>query len=142
MLRCAAALATVLAFASFVPAADKPPTAEKSNKPAGTWTRTFNEFTVTFTFKDRDMKIEAAKNDAESVAVHAAYGVTDEGEVFGYTTKVDKKGTEEGPEKGDLFSFAYKIDGDTLTISDLNGSKPPSDGAKQLIQGEYKRTNK
>ena len=74
--------------------------------------------------------------------MHAAYGLTKDGVLFGYTTKVDKKGTDDGPEKGDLFSFTYKVDGDALTISDLNGSKPPSDPAKALIQGEYKRMNK
>ena len=133
----------LLTAVALTPAADKPAAAATSNKPAGTWTHTVNEFTVTFKFEAHNkLAIQVAKNDAESVAVDSAYGVTDDGVLFGYTTKVEKKGTEEGPERGDLFSFAYKIDGDTLTVSDLNGSKPPSDGAKQLIQGEYKRMNK
>ena len=141
MFRCATVV--LLTAVAFAPAADKPATAEKTNKPAGTWTRTVNEFTVTFKFEAHNkMVIEVAKNDAESLTVDAAYGVTDDGVLFGYTTKVEKKGTEEGPEKGDLFSFAYKIEGDSLTVSDLNGSKPPSDPARQLIQGEYKRMNK
>ncbi len=144
MFRCAtAALLTVLAFVPFVPGADKPAKAEKTNKPIGTWTHTVNEFTVTFKFDAHNkMVVEVAKSDAESLTVHAAYSVTDDGVLFGYTTKVDKKGADEGPEKGDLFSFAYKIDGETLTVSDLNGSKPPSDPARQLIQGEYKRMSK
>ena len=143
MFRCTtAALLTVVASTAFAPAADKPATAEKTNKPTGTWTRTFNEFTVTFKFEAHKMVVEVAKSDAESLTVHAAYSVTDDGVLFGYTTKVEKKGTDEGPEKGDLFSFAYKIEGDSLTVSDLNGSKPPSDPARQLIQGEYKRLSK
>jgi hypothetical protein len=144
MFRCAtAALLTVLLFVPFVPAADKPAKAEKTNKPIGTWTHTVNEFTVTFKFDAHNkMVVEVAKSDAESLTVHAAYSVTDDGVLFGYTTKVEKKGADEGPEKGDLFSFAYKVDGDSLTVSDLNGSKPPSDPARQLIQGEYKRMNK
>jgi opacity protein-like surface antigen len=143
MSRCAtAALLTVLASTAFAPAADQPAKAEKTNRPTGTWTRTFNEFTVSFKFEGRKMVVEVAKSDAESLTVHTAYSVTDDGVLFGYTTQVDKKGTDEGPEKGDLFSFAYKIDGDAVTISDLNGSKPPSDAARQLIQGEYKRLSK
>jgi hypothetical protein len=142
MLRYSTVLLTLLALGSFLSAAEKPATVVKADKPSGTWTHTAGEFTVTFTFEGLEMKIEAAKNDAESVTVHAAYGVTDDGVLFGYTTSVEKKGVEEGPEKGDLFSFAYKIDGDTLTLSDLNGSKPPSEAAKQLIQGEYKRVKK
>ena len=144
MYRCATAtLLVVLAFVSFVPAADKPATSEKkTNKPIGTWTHTVNEFTVTFTIKPHGLTVQVAKSEAESLTVDTAYGVTEDGVLFGYTTKVDKKGTDEGPEKGDLFSFAYKVDGETLTISDLNGSKPPSDPARQLIQGEYKLKNK
>jgi hypothetical protein len=141
MFRCA--IVILLTAAAFTPAADKPAAPEKTNKPAGTWTHTVNEFTVTFKFEAHNkLAIQVAKNDAESVSVETAYGVTDDGVLFGYTTNVEKKGTEEGPEKGDLYSFAYKIDRETLTVSDLNGSKPPNDAARQLIQGEYKRMNK
>jgi hypothetical protein len=143
MFRCAtAALLVVLASVPFAPAADKPAKAEKTNKPIGTWTHTVNEFTVAFTIKPHGLTVEVAKSDAESLTMNAAYGVTEDGVLFGVITKVDKKGTDEGPEKGDLFSFAYKVDGETLTVSDLNGSKPPSDPARQLIQGEYKAKNK
>jgi hypothetical protein len=141
MFRCA--IVVLLTVVAFAPAADKPAAAAKTNKPTGTWTHTVNEFTVTFQFEAHNkMAVKVAKSDAESLTVDTTYGVTDDGVLFGYTTKVEKKDTEEGPEKGDLFSFAYKIDGDTLTVSDLNGSKPPSDGARQLIQGEYKRMSK
>ena len=63
--------------------------------------------------------------------------MTADGLVFGVITKVEKKGTDEGPEKGDLFSFECKIDKDMLTVSDLNGSKGVSDDGRQLLQGEY-----
>jgi len=139
MFRCATVI--LLTAVAFAPAADKP-AAEKTNNLTGTWTHTINEFTVTFKFEAHEMKVEVAKSDAETLTVHAKYSVTDDDILFGYTTKVEKKGTDEGPEKGDLFSFAYKIDGDAMTVSDLNGSKPPSDPARQLIQGEYKRLNK
>ncbi|HBI42249.1 MAG TPA: hypothetical protein DDY78_05240 [Planctomycetales bacterium] len=143
MFRCAtAALLVVLASVPFVPAADKPAKAEKTNKPIGIWSHTVNEFTATFTIKPHGLTFEVAKSDAESLTVHAAYGVTEDGVLFGVITKIDKKGTDEGPEKGDLFSFGYKVDGETITVSDLNGSKPPSDQARQLIQGEYKAKNK
>ncbi len=140
MIRCASVI--LLTLAAFAFAADQPAKTKAANMPIGTWTHAVNEFTVTFKFEAHKMAITVAKNEAESVTIDAAYSVTGDGVLFAYTTKVEKKGTDEGPEKGDLFSFAYKIDGDALTVSDLNGSRPPSDPARQLIQGEYKRLNK
>ena len=61
--------------------------------------------------------------------------MTADGLLFGVVTKVEKKGTDEGPEKGDLFSFECKIDKDVLTLSELTGSKAVSDEGKQLLGG-------
>ena len=131
MFRCAtAAVLAVLAFVPFTPAAEK---ATKAKKLTGAWTRTVNDVTITFTFHDDTLEVHLAKNDGD-VNVHAAYAVTGDGLLFGVLTEVEKKGGE-GPEKGDLFSFQYKLEKDVMTISDLN-SKGGSDAAG-LLQGEY-----
>jgi hypothetical protein len=132
MFRCATvAVLAVLASVPFASAADK---AEKAKKPTGAWTRTVNDVTITFTFHEDALEVQVAKNDGDSVTAHAAYAVTGDDLLFGVLTKVEKKGGE-GPEKGDLFSFQYKVEKDVLTISELN-SKGGSDAAG-LLQGEY-----
>ncbi len=78
-----------------------------------------------------------SKSDGAMLTSDAAYGETADGLVFGVITKVEKKGTDEGPEKGVLFSFQCKVDKDTLTVSDLNASAGVSDTGRQLLQGEY-----
>jgi hypothetical protein len=128
------ATAAVLAVLASVPLASA---AEKAPKPTGEWTRTVGDFTITFKFEHHTMRMTATKNNGETLEVDTAYGMTEDGLVFGVLTKVDKKGTDEGPEKGDLFSFHCKIDKDVLTISDLTGSRPISDDAKQLVAGDY-----
>jgi hypothetical protein len=137
MFRCAtAAVLAVLASVPLASAADK---AEKAKKPTGTWTHTVQDITVTFTFADDTLHCEMTKTDGTSLTADSAYGVTADGLVFGVITKVEKKGTDEGPEKGVLFSFQYTMDKDTLTVSDLNVSTGISDQGRQLLQGEYKR---
>ncbi len=135
MLRCAtAAVLTVLASVPLASAAEK---AEKAKKPTGAWTHTVNDCTVTFTFEHNALQCDITKTDGEAVHIETAYGVTPDDLLFGVVTKVEKKGTDAGPEKGDLFSFEYKIEKDELTLSDLNGSKPISDEAKQLLTGQF-----
>ncbi len=132
MLRCATA--AVLAVLASVPLASA---AEKAKKPTGAWTHTLNDATVTFTFEHDALQCDFSKTDGEAIHVEAAYGVTADGLLFGVVTKVEKKGTDAGPEKGDLFSFEYKIEKDELTLSELNGSKPISDEGKQLLTGQF-----
>ena len=52
---------------------------------------------------------------------------------------MEKKGTDEGPEKGVLFSFQWKADKDTLTLSDYNASGAVPDAVHQLLEGAYKK---
>ena len=136
MYRCAtAAVLVVLSAVLVAPAAEK---ADKAKKPTGAWTRTVNDIVITFTFQEDTLQVQVTKSD-DTVTANAAYSVTDEGVVFGVITKVEKKGGD-GPEKGDLFSFQYKIDKDVLTLSDLS-SKGGADAA-QVLQGEYKAKKK
>ena len=130
------ATAAVLVGMAFVPLASA---AEKAKKPQGEWTHTVSDCTVTYKFEKNTLTVDFTKGDAESVRIDAAYGMTAEGLVFGVVTKVEKKGTDAGPEKGDLFSFEVKIDNDALTVSELNSSKPVSDEAKPLIMGQFRK---
>ena len=139
MLRCAtAAVLAVLASVPFASAADK---ADKPKKPAGAWTRTVQDVTVTFTFEDDTLRCALTKSDGTGLTADCAYGVTADGLVFGVVTKVEKKGTNEGPTEGELFSFQFTVDGDKLTISDLKTSSGGGD-AKQLVEGDYKKVAK
>jgi len=134
MPRCAtAAVLAVLASVPLASAADKPA------RPSGTWTRTVNEFTVTFTFQADTLTCDVSKTSGESIVTQAAYGVTADGVLFGFITNVDKKGTDAGPEKGDLFSFTMKLDKDTLKFGDFNSSRGRTDQAAQLLEGEYQK---
>ncbi len=137
MFRCAtAAVLAVLASVPFACAADK---AGKPHRPTGAWTHTVQDITITFTFRDDTLRCEMTKTDGTGLTTDAAYGETADGLVFGVITKVEKKGTDEGPDKGVLFSFQCKVDKDTLTVSDLNASAGVSDDGRQLLQGEYKK---
>ncbi len=140
MLRCAtAAVLAVLASVPFACAADKADKADKPKKPIGAWTHTVQDVTITFTFDDDTLRCEMTKPDGTGLTADAAYGETADGLVFGVLTKVEKKGTDAGPDKGVLFSFQCKVDKDTLTVSDLNASAGVSDDGRQLLQGEYKK---
>jgi hypothetical protein len=130
-----AAVLAVLAFAPFAPAADK---AEKPKKPAGAWTRVVNDVTVTINFEDDALHCEMARADGVCIKINASYGVTPDGVAYGIVTRSEKKGTDEGPDKGILFSFTYQADKDTLTLRDLNASVDVSDEGRKLLEGEYK----
>ncbi len=110
------------------------------NKPAGTWKRTAGDNTVSFEFKSDVLRCTIAAN-GNTIEAEADYGVTKDGIVFGRISKVSKKGTEDGPSEGELFSFRIKIDKDTATVSDLKTSME-SPEAQQLVQGEYKKEDK
>jgi hypothetical protein len=83
------------------------------------------------------MRVTFARGGEEMVAV-TDYGVSKDGVLFGRIAKVEKKGTNEGPTEGELFSFQFTVAGDKLTISDLKTSSGGGD-AKQLVEGDYKK---
>ena len=63
------------------------------------------------------------------------YGISKDGKnLFGRIRTVKEGG---GPAKGDLFTFAYRVKGDTLTITDLKGTGAIA--LAQALQGEYKK---
>ena len=134
----AAALLAVLAFVpAAVPAEDAP-----AKKPLGTWTRALGgEGKITFTFDAEALRCELIGEGDQALTLHAPYGVTADGTVFGIITKVESKGGASGPEKGDLFSFHVKVEKGQLIIADLKGTRE-SDDARRIVQGEYKKAKK
>ena len=71
-----------------------------------------------------------------TIAIDADYGMAKDGSIFGRISKVEKKGTEFGPNAGDLFTFHVRAKGDTLTLSDLGPANNAD--ARQLVEGDYK----
>jgi hypothetical protein len=142
MLRFAAstvAAALVLTAALVTQAADtKDKPAKKKEvdvkRPLGVWTRTDGDRKIVFEIHKTHLLCKLTDGDRSATA-YADYGVTRDGVLFGRISKVEKKGGEQGPEPGMLFSFRFSRKGDTLTISDL---QVPNDGnARQVIEGDY-----
>jgi hypothetical protein len=135
-------LTGVIAVALFGLAA-APVAAQKKDtaaKPLGTWTRTVDQFSITFDIQAEGMKI-LLKADNNSMTVHVDYSVTKDGGIlFGRMAKIERMGIDEGPAEGDLFSFKFKVNGDEMTVEDLQGRA--NDDAKRIVQGTYKRAKK
>jgi hypothetical protein len=110
-------------------------------KPIGTWLREVGDNKLLFTFKEGGASFTMEGPNETSLTAHSAYGVTEDNTLFGIVTMVEKKGVDNGPEKGQLFSFTFKIEGDTMTVSDLNGTNI-NDDARNLIHGDYKKQAK
>ena len=127
--------AVVLLFGSAAAEAQKGDAA----RPLGTWTRTADQFTITIDVQADGMKI-IQKADANSLTAHADYAVTKDGVLFGRMHKIERKGIDEGPTEGDLFSFKFKVKGDEMTVDDLQGKA--NDEARRIVQGTYKKAKK
>lgn len=113
----------------------------KSKKPLGSWERKAGDKTIQFHFKNDALSV-VLKEGGNGLQVDSDYGVTKDGVVYGIVTGVKKDGVDGGPQEGHLFSFRVAVDKDTLTIKEINGSEKPSEEAKQLIEGEYKKVGK
>jgi hypothetical protein len=102
MTRCAAVLFGGLLCFTLAAFADE----GKSNaaKPLGHWTRALGDNSVAFVIKDDSLRA-TVNTDGNIIEVEADYAMSRDGVLFGRLAKVNKKGTEEGPSEGDLFSF-------------------------------------
>src|SRR5262245_244899 len=110
------------------------------NRPIGTWSRTVDQFMITFDIQADSLTIVFKNDDGNGLTVHADYGVSKDGVLFLRMSKVEKKGIDDGPSEGELFSFKYKVSGEELVIDDLRGRT--DDNGKRLVQGTYKKTKK
>jgi len=102
-----------------------------------TWEREMNGVALTFEFGKDTLKVTAMQGD--------------NGTEFTCKTTTDKNGvvkatvtesTEKGnfpptPKKGFEFSFKWKVDGDTATISEFKWEG--LEEAKDIVEGEYKK---
>lgn len=105
-------------------------------KPMGTYVREVGGRTLSMTFKSDSVLIRV-KDDTIDIAVHAAAAV--DGDVlFANVNKVEKKGTESGPEKRDLFSFQFALSKGELTVSNLKGTNINEESQK-LVEGVYRK---
>jgi hypothetical protein len=109
----------------------------ESARPFGIWKRTAGDNTVTFDIKANTMRCTIVAG-GNTIECDADYSVTKSGVIFGRLSKVTKKGGDEGPSEGDLFSFRFTLEKDTMTLSDLKTSSETGE-AKQLVEGEYKK---
>jgi hypothetical protein len=126
-----AALALVLTCPLAGRAEDAP------KKPLGTWTRRAGDVDLKFEIRPADMSF-TLEQGGNRMTFDIDYGVTKDGVLFGRVHKVEKVGTTEGPEAGDLFSFRFAVDKDTLTLSELKATRESAE-ARQLVEGEYKK---
>jgi hypothetical protein len=106
-------------------------------KPLGSWKRTVGDATMTFEFKADSLRATLSAG-GNMIEMHADYGMTKDGILFGRIGKVEKQGTNDGPMEGELFSFRVKVDKDTLTLSELK-THNDSPEAKQLVEGDYQK---
>lgn len=105
-------------------------------KPTGSYSRESGDYKILFTFKADTLTINLTAGETK-IDIDAAHGVTKDGVLFATITKVAKKGTDRGPEKGDLFSFQFAISKTELTISDLKGTNV-HDESRKIVEGVYK----
>jgi hypothetical protein len=131
MLIRAALIACCLALPAITLAEEK-----VAKKPVGTWVRESGGHKLAFAIKaDNTLTITLGSSEG-SVSAEAAYGVTADGTLFGVLTKVEKKGIENGPQKGDLFSFDFSAGKSEMTISNLKGTRTNEDAAR-VVEGVY-----
>ena len=130
MLTRVALIACCFALPAIIHAEEKAAT-----KPVGTWVRESGGNKLSFAIKAEKLTITVSSSEG-TVTAEAAYGVTADGTLFGVLTKVEKKGLENGPQKGDLFSFDFSAGKSEMTISNLKGTRTNEDAAR-LVEGVY-----
>src|SRR5438270_3352486 len=86
-----------------------------TKKPLGKWKHTAGDNSVTFDFQADSLRVIVSIN-GNAIEADADYSISKDGFVFGRIHKVKKAG-DEGPSEGDLFSFKYNVEKDTMTLS-------------------------
>lgn len=130
------ALLTLLALGLLAGAWALTPARERPRiRPVGTWQRTTDDRTVTFTFTAQTMTC-AVRGGGRHTTVAADYQVTRDGILFGMITEVKVSEPTKAPQVDDLFQFRYELTPTALTIRDL---KPHPGDWQPLLEGEYRR---
>jgi hypothetical protein len=125
---------TTLSVLLSLAAADAP-----AGKPLGIWKRSFGDNQVLFTITADGLRCQIRTDNGGTLDIHADYGVTRDGVLFGILTRVEANGAE-GPAAGDLFSFRFALEKGVLTIKDLKS--PVGADARQLVEGSYRAQEK
>ena len=131
------ALTTLALLVLAVPAlADDKDTAKKL---VGKWVREVGDAKVTFEIK-ADKMITTLHTPNGDLVVQSAYEVSKD-ELKCKLTKIEKNEIGAGVEEDHKFSFKFKLEDGTLTISELKGNDGNEAGgeAKNLVEGEYKK---
>lgn len=135
MLRIAlAGLAVVFALGTVTQADDKK--AEGKSKLKGTWVREAEGLEIKIAFvKADEMTISVTAGD-NGLKVTGSYKVEKDGTIKGTIKNVEEKGEfPSKPEKGQEFSFKFKIDGKKASLSDFEAGD--DEGAKTVMEGDY-----
>ena len=136
MLRMLACL-SVVTFAGFGYADDKKD--EKKDAPAmsGKWVREAEGFSLTFGFEKEKLTLDVTAGE-NGLIVICTFKMDKVGVVTAEVTDVKEKGNfPTKPEKGTKIKFKMKVDGQKATVSDFEA--PDAEGAKAVIEGEYKK---
>ena len=108
---------------------------KKEKEKLTAWVKEVGDLTLTFEMGKETAKYTVASG-ANSCTITAK--VTWEKDVVSSEfTDIEVKGDFPGaPKKGEKVSFKWVVKGDTATLSDF---KADNDGAKDVVEGEYKK---
>ncbi len=130
LLACGFALALLLGTAS---ADDKKDSKDK----LVAWERESNGFDLKLEFGKDILKVNVF-NGENGATLTCKTTIDKKGLVKATVTEVEEKGNfPQKPKIGFEFSFVWKVEGNTGTLSDLTGEG--LDDAKPLVEGEYKK---
>jgi hypothetical protein len=133
MVRLLAGLFCMVALLGTVAAQDKKDTKEKYVS----WERDANGLDLKLDVGKETLKISASSGDNGVIATCKMI-VDKSGKVMAKITKVEEKGNFPAkPKVGLEFSFKWKVNGDTATLSDLEGDEVQE--AKAVLEGDYKK---
>ena len=113
---------------------------EKKTTPAfsGKWVREADGFDLSFSFEKEGKMMLDVKSGENVLTITTTYSVDKENNVTAEITDVKMKGNfPTKPEKGSKFSFKFKVDDKTAKLSDFDIHD--GDGAKAIVEGEYKK---
>ena len=136
MLRMLACL-SVVTFAGFGLADDKKDAKKDAPAVSGKWIREADGFSLAFGFEKDKLTLEVTAGE-NGLTVVCSYKFDKDGTVTAEVTDVKEKGNfPTKPEKGTKIKFKIKPDGNKATVSDYEA--PDAEGAKAVIEGEYKK---
>ena len=105
---------------------------------SGKWIREADGFDLSFSFeKDGKLVLDVKAGD-NGLTLTTTYTVDKDDKVTAEITDVKEKGNfPTKPEKGSKFSFKFKVDDKKAKLTDFE--IPDGDGAKAVVEGEYKK---